>query len=182
MARYLLLLLAAAAHQGWSANLFSTPTDMFPSTAVTTVVGIGGAAGAAGGAAFTWLVKHNLSLHPLLIFSLAACAYLVVPRHASSFCVPTLGHSPHRGDSLNVLDLPRVDFRRQCRLAALQRTSLTCMARTAARSRPAKDDTNEAGGHSQLTLQVVDHVRALIAAASSIPATVFRPSGNWPAS
>jgi len=72
----LLIALAAAAHQGWSANLFSTPGDMFPSTAVSTVVGIGGAAGAAGGAAFTWVVKHNLSLHPLLIFSMAAGAYL----------------------------------------------------------------------------------------------------------
>ncbi len=72
----LLIALAAAAHQGWSANIFSTPADMFPSTAVSTVVGIGGAAGAIGGALFTWLVKHNLSLHPLLIFSLAAGAYL----------------------------------------------------------------------------------------------------------
>ena len=73
----LLIALAAAAHQGWSANLFSTPTDMFPSTAVSTVVGIGGAAGALGGAAFTWIVKHFFSLHPLLIFALAAAAYLV---------------------------------------------------------------------------------------------------------
>jgi ACS family hexuronate transporter-like MFS transporter len=73
----LLIALAAAAHQGWSANLFSTPTDMFPSTAVSTIVGIGGAAGAAGGAAFTWIVKRNLSLHPLLVFSLAASAYLI---------------------------------------------------------------------------------------------------------
>jgi ACS family hexuronate transporter-like MFS transporter len=73
----LLIALAAAAHQGWSANLFSTPSDMFPATAVSTVVGIGGAAGAAGGAAFTWIVKHNLSLHPLLVFSMAAGAYLV---------------------------------------------------------------------------------------------------------
>jgi ACS family hexuronate transporter-like MFS transporter len=73
----LLIALAAAAHQGWSANLLSTPTDMFPSTAVSTVVGIGGAVGALGGATFTWIVKHYFSLHPLLIFSLAASAYLV---------------------------------------------------------------------------------------------------------
>lgn len=73
----LLIALAAAAHQGWSANLFSTPTDMFPATAVSTVVGIGGAAGAVGGATFTWVVKHNLSLHPLLVFTMAASAYLV---------------------------------------------------------------------------------------------------------
>ncbi|MDE1162518.1 MAG: MFS transporter [Acidobacteriaceae bacterium] len=73
----LVIALAAAAHQGWSANLFSTPSDMFPATAVSTVVGIGGAAGAAGGAAFTWIVKRNLSLHPLLVFTTAACAYII---------------------------------------------------------------------------------------------------------
>ena len=73
----LLIALAAAAHQGWSANIFSTPGDMFPSTAVSTVVGIGGAAGALGGAAFTWVVKRNLSLHQLLVFSMAAGAYLL---------------------------------------------------------------------------------------------------------
>jgi ACS family hexuronate transporter-like MFS transporter len=73
----LLIALAAAAHQGWSANIFSTPGDMFPSTAISTVVGIGGAAGAVGGAAFTWIVKRNLSLHQLLVFSMAAGAYLL---------------------------------------------------------------------------------------------------------
>src|ERR1700761_4149769 len=66
--------LAAAAHQGWSANLFSTPTDMFPSTAISTVVGIGGAAGAGGGALFTMVVSHYFSLHPLIIFQ------ILVPR------------------------------------------------------------------------------------------------------
>ena len=71
-----LFCLATAAHQGWSANLFSTPTDMFPSTSVSTVVGLGGAAGAAGGALFTWLVSHYFSLHPMLIFTLAAFAYI----------------------------------------------------------------------------------------------------------
>ncbi len=68
--------LAAAAHQGWSANIFSTPTDMFPSSAVSTVVGMGGAVGSAGGAAFTWLVSRYFSLHPLVIFLMASCAYL----------------------------------------------------------------------------------------------------------
>jgi MFS transporter, ACS family, hexuronate transporter len=83
-----LFCLATAAHQGWSANLFSTPTDMFPSTSVSTVVGIGGAAGAAGGAIFTWIVSHFFALHPLPIFMIASFAYvtallifqLLVPR------------------------------------------------------------------------------------------------------
>jgi MFS transporter, ACS family, hexuronate transporter len=69
--------LAAAAHQGWSANLFSTPTDMFPSTSVSTVVGIGGAVGAVGGAMFTWIVSHYFAFHPMLIFLLASFAYII---------------------------------------------------------------------------------------------------------
>lgn len=72
-----LFALAAAAHQGWSANIFTTPTDMFPSTSVSTVVGIGGAAGSVGGALFTVLVSHLLSLHPLIIFTLAGLSYSV---------------------------------------------------------------------------------------------------------
>jgi ACS family hexuronate transporter-like MFS transporter len=72
-----LFAIAAAAHQGWSANLFTTPTDMFPSTSVSTVVGIGGCVGSIGGALFTVLVSHYLSSHPLLIFGMAASAYVV---------------------------------------------------------------------------------------------------------
>ncbi|MGH7211908.1 MAG: MFS transporter, partial [Acetobacteraceae bacterium] len=71
-----LVALAAAAHQGWSANLFTTPTDMFPSTSVSTVVGIGGAVGSIGGFVFTIIVSHYLALHPLVIFTMAGCAYL----------------------------------------------------------------------------------------------------------
>ncbi|HYE57221.1 MAG TPA: MFS transporter [Rhodothermales bacterium] len=44
--------LAAAAHQGWSANLFTLTSDLFPKRAVASVVGIGGAAGAIGGFLF----------------------------------------------------------------------------------------------------------------------------------
>ncbi len=72
-----LLSLATAAHQGWSANLFSTPTDMFPSTAVSTVVGIGGAAGALGGALFTKFTGAVWTSHPFLIFLTGALAYLI---------------------------------------------------------------------------------------------------------
>lgn len=73
----LVIALAAAAHQGWSANLFSMPADLFPSTAISTVIGIGGAVGALGGATFTWIVKNYLSSNQLLIFGLAASAYLL---------------------------------------------------------------------------------------------------------
>ncbi len=41
--------LAAAAHQGWSANIFTTASDMFPKKAVGSVTGLGGLAGSVGG-------------------------------------------------------------------------------------------------------------------------------------
>jgi len=44
-----LISLAASAHQGWSANLFTLPSDMFAKKDVGSVVGLGGAAGAFGG-------------------------------------------------------------------------------------------------------------------------------------
>jgi ACS family hexuronate transporter-like MFS transporter len=81
---------AAAAHQGWSCNLYSTAADIFPSASVSTVIGIGGAAGAAGGAIFTWIVKHFFSLHPLLIFMMAGLAY-VTSLAIFQWLVPRLG-------------------------------------------------------------------------------------------
>ena len=41
--------LAAAAHQGWSANVYTLTSDMFPKQAIGSVVGFGGTAGAIGG-------------------------------------------------------------------------------------------------------------------------------------
>ncbi len=72
-----LLCLAAAAHQGWSSNLLSTPSDMFPSSSVGTVVGIGGAMGAAGSVVFTFLVGLLWTDHALLIFCASGSAYLL---------------------------------------------------------------------------------------------------------
>ncbi len=89
--------LAAAAHQGWSANIFSTPPDMIPATAVSTVVGVGGACGAAGGAVFTWLVSHFFALHPLPIFLMAGFAYLTA-LGIFQILVPTLG-APRLGSA-----------------------------------------------------------------------------------
>jgi MFS transporter, ACS family, hexuronate transporter len=45
----LLIALAGSAHQAWSANLYTTVSDMFPKRAVASVIGIGGMAGSAGG-------------------------------------------------------------------------------------------------------------------------------------
>jgi len=74
-----ILSLAMAAHQGWSANLFTTTSDMFPRVAVGSVVGIGAAAGAAGnalmlkfaGLVVTWTGSY------FILFMISGSAYLV---------------------------------------------------------------------------------------------------------
>ncbi len=74
-----LLSLAAAAHQGWSANIFTTASDMFPGEMVGTVVSFGQVAGALGGAIFAAVAGHILqfthSYVPLFLYS--AFAYLL---------------------------------------------------------------------------------------------------------
>ncbi|HSZ61980.1 MAG TPA: MFS transporter [Terriglobales bacterium] len=74
-----LISLAAGAHQGWSANLFTTSSDMFPRGAVGSVVGIGGMAGSAGSALFAFFAGHILQLtHSYTsLFGIAASAYLL---------------------------------------------------------------------------------------------------------
>lgn len=71
--------LATAAHQGWSANLFTTVSDMFPRSAVGSVVGIGGTAGALASVglqiATGYIVQLTHSYLPL--FLIAGSAYLV---------------------------------------------------------------------------------------------------------
>jgi len=75
----LLVGLAAAAHQGWSANLFTTTSDMFPRRAVGSVVGIGGMAGAIGGMLVSKVVGYILQFTGsyLPIFIIAGSAYLI---------------------------------------------------------------------------------------------------------
>jgi MFS transporter, ACS family, hexuronate transporter len=75
----LLIGLAAAAHQGFSANLYTTASDMFPSRAVGSVVGIGGAAGAIGGMFVATVVGHILQATGsyFIPFAIAGAAYLV---------------------------------------------------------------------------------------------------------
>jgi ACS family hexuronate transporter-like MFS transporter len=74
-----LLSLAAAAHQGWSANLFTTASDMFPQNAVGSVTGIGGMAGSAAGSLFAIFIGYLLELthsNYAILFIIAASAYL----------------------------------------------------------------------------------------------------------
>jgi ACS family hexuronate transporter-like MFS transporter len=70
--------LAAAAHQGWSANLFTLPSDMFARPAVGSVVGIGGTAGAIGGMLIATLTGAILQFTGsyVPVFIIAGVAYL----------------------------------------------------------------------------------------------------------
>jgi ACS family hexuronate transporter-like MFS transporter len=81
-----LISLAAAAHQAWSANIFTTASDMFPKRAVSSIIGIGGMAGSVGGIIFQplvgWLLDYfskqgNKGLGYNLIFLICGGAYLV---------------------------------------------------------------------------------------------------------
>lgn len=87
--------LAGAGHQAWSANLFSTIGDMFPKSAIATITGIGGMAGgissfiinlSAGrlfdysdsmGAAFTFLGFEGKEAGYMIVFCICAVAYLI---------------------------------------------------------------------------------------------------------
>ena len=86
----LIIGLAAAAHQGFSANLFTLTSDMFPGPAVASVTGIGGMAGAVGGMLIAKTVGYVLQntgsyMLPFFIAGSAymvalACVHLLAPR------------------------------------------------------------------------------------------------------
>jgi MFS transporter, ACS family, hexuronate transporter len=78
--------LAGASHQAWSANLFTTVSDMFPNRAVGSVVGLGGMAGSIGGVLFPlftgWLLDEfkaagNITAGYAILFGICALAYLL---------------------------------------------------------------------------------------------------------
>ena len=82
----ILIGLACAAHQAWSANLFTTASDMFPKRAVASVVGLGGMAGSGLGFAFPILAgklldvfkaRDNISGGYGVLFAICAGAYLL---------------------------------------------------------------------------------------------------------
>lgn len=75
----ILLGIATAAHQGWSANLFTTVSDMFPKQAVGAVVGLGSSAGSAGGVLFAAAIGRILEVTGsyAVLFVIAASAYLL---------------------------------------------------------------------------------------------------------
>jgi len=94
----LLIGVGASAHQAWSANIFTTVSDMFPQKSVASVIGIGGMAGGIGGVVLTklggWVFDYYKSVNDIhtgymIMFAICALAYLVawgvmkalVPRH-----------------------------------------------------------------------------------------------------
>ncbi len=92
----IIICIAAAAHQAWSANLFTTVSDMFPKKAVASVTGIGAMAGGIGGVVvqllagkLTDVFKANPQHAYLIMFIICSFAYLIawsimkslVPKH-----------------------------------------------------------------------------------------------------
>jgi ACS family hexuronate transporter-like MFS transporter len=82
----ILIGIGASAHQAWSANIFTTVSDMFPKKAVASVVGIGGMAGGLGGVVMSKLggalFDHYKALGHIetgytIMFAICAVAYLV---------------------------------------------------------------------------------------------------------
>jgi ACS family hexuronate transporter-like MFS transporter len=88
--------IAATAHQAWSANLFTTVSDMFPKKAIGSVTGIGTMAGGIGGVIIQKIAGHLTDAFKntpqtayLIMFSICASSYLIawaimkllVPRH-----------------------------------------------------------------------------------------------------
>src|SRR6187401_272864 len=76
----LLIGLATACHQGWSANMFTLASDMFPRRAVGTVVGFGGFAGGVGGiliAEFAGRVLNRDPSYYLPMFVVGGTIYLI---------------------------------------------------------------------------------------------------------
>lgn len=75
----LLISLAAFAHQGYAANIFTIVSDIYPKKAVGSVIGLSGSAGAVGGILFSFSVGYILEITGsyFLLFLFASVAYLL---------------------------------------------------------------------------------------------------------
>ena len=69
--------IATSAHQAWSANIFTTVSDMFPKKAVGSVTGIGGMAGGLGGILLTLLVQKNMFVYYRSINQIETAYYIM---------------------------------------------------------------------------------------------------------
>lgn len=74
----MLIAIAAAAHLGWSANIYTFASDLFPKNAVAMVTGIGGFAGAVGGAILAAVIGPiRVQFGYLPLFGVAGSVYLI---------------------------------------------------------------------------------------------------------
>ena len=69
--------LAASAHQAWSANIFTTVSDMFPKKAVGSVTGIGGMFGSVGSVFLSLFVQKNMFVHYRTIHHIEIAYYIM---------------------------------------------------------------------------------------------------------
>jgi ACS family hexuronate transporter-like MFS transporter len=69
--------LAASAHQAWSANIFTTVSDMFPKKTVGSVTGIGGMFGSIGGVFLSLFVQKNMFVHYRAINQIETAYYIM---------------------------------------------------------------------------------------------------------
>ena len=82
--------IAAAAHQAWSANIFTTVSDMFPKHTVGSVTGIGGMFGAIGGILLSLLVQKNLFVYYRSINQIEVAYYIMFAVCALSYLLAWL--------------------------------------------------------------------------------------------
>jgi len=69
--------IAASAHQAWSANIFTTVSDMFPKRSIGSVTGIGGMFGSVGGVLLSLVVQKNLFVHFRAIGQIETAYYIM---------------------------------------------------------------------------------------------------------
>lgn len=69
--------LAASAHQAWSANIFTTVSDMFPKRMVGSVTGIGGMFGSIGSVCLSLFVQKNMFVHYRAIHKIETAYYIM---------------------------------------------------------------------------------------------------------
>jgi ACS family hexuronate transporter-like MFS transporter len=69
--------IAASAHQAWSANIFTTVSDMFPKKTIGSVVGIGGMFGAIGAASLSLFVQKNMFVYYRSISQIETAYYIM---------------------------------------------------------------------------------------------------------
>jgi MFS transporter, ACS family, hexuronate transporter len=86
----LIIGLGTSAHQAWSANIFTTVSDMFPKSSVGSVTGIGGMAGGLGGILLTLLVQKNMFVYYRSIGQIETAYYIMFAICGSAYLLAWL--------------------------------------------------------------------------------------------